>query len=851
MSSEAVPPGQAPSLEIAHVLFMDIVAYSTLPMEQQTRVSIELQSVIRESSEFQRAQQHDQLLRLPTGDGMALIFFGDPEAPARCALEVSRAMPHHPDLKLRMGVHSGPVQRIDDINASRNVSGAGINYAQRVMDCGDAGHILVSRAVAEVIGETERWSAALHDIGEVEVKHGVLVHLYNLYGAGFGNEEVPHKVRQQQEQASSLRKAKARKKQRRVSIAVISAGVVVAAIVASTFYTHRAHALTDKDTVVLADFSNKTGDPVFDDTLKQGLSVALSQSPFLNLLPDEKVSDTRKMMGQDPEQRFTAEVAREVCVRTNNKAMLAGSITSLGTQYVIGLKAIHCIDGDIIAQEQAQARAKEDVLNTLDKVAISLRTKLGESLATLGKFDVPLEQATTSSLEALKAYSEALNAQGRKGDAASLPLYKRAIELDHNFASAYEGLGLAYANLQETGLANDNLQKAFNLRDRLSVRENYGISTSYYSLVTQEVEKSNDIYEQWAHAYTRAVMPHNNLAVNYMRFGQYEKALAETQEAIRLQPDFSAIWVNLMSLYVSLNRPTEAKAAYEQALARKLDDPSLHSTRYIVAFLDGDTGEMQRQVSWNSVRGTQEDLDFLSIQSDTQAYSGHMKKSRELARRAAEIAVSRDQKEGAVIYPLREVLAEAELGNKTWARRQAAQPSRSGLTRSVQIVAALALASAGDTDGALSLANELHKASPSSTLLNKYYLPTIRAAVELARKRPDTAVEMLQAASTYELGSPEPVNNLYPIYVRGESYLQAGQGQQAAAEFQKIVDHRSIVLSFVFGALAHLQLGRAKAMTGDKGAARKAYGDFLTLWKDADSDIPILKQAKAEYTTLQ
>jgi len=397
-------------LEIAHVLFMDIVAYSRLPMEQQTRLSVELQSLVRDSSEFQRAEQHDQLLRLPTGDGMALIFFGDPEAPVRCALEVSRAMHKHPELKLRMGIHSGPVQRIDDINASRNVSGAGINYAQRVMDCGDAGHILVSRAVAEVIGETSRWNSALHDIGQVEVKHGAHLHLFNLYGEGFGNAEVPQKVRQQQEQATEtgrLQTVKARQKRRRWSVVAISVGVVVVVMVAATFYTRRAHALTDKDTIVLADFTNKTGDPVFDDTLKQGLSVALSQSPFLKLLSDEKVNDTLKMMGGKLGERLTPEVAQEVCLRTNNKAMLGGSISTLGSQYVIGLKAIHCIDGDVIAQEQVQAGAKEQVLKALDKAATSLRGKLGESVTSIKRFDTPLLEATTPSLEALKAFTVA------------------------------------------------------------------------------------------------------------------------------------------------------------------------------------------------------------------------------------------------------------------------------------------------------------------------------------------------------------------------------------------------------------------------------------------------------------
>ena len=652
--------------------------------------------------------------------------------------------------------------------------------------------------------------------------------------------------------ATKAIEATAPERRRPWKILVPAAVFLVAALVGVGLYlrSHSPTGLTEKDTIVLADFANTTGDAVFDDTLKQGLSVQLSQSPFLNLLPEQKVSETLKLMGRTPGERLTREVAREICVRTNSKAMLSGSISSLGSQYVIGLKAVNCNSGDALAQEQVEAATKEKVLKALDNAATSLRAKLGESLSSVQKYDAPVEQATTPSLEALKAYSESRKAR----DAAALPLLKRAIELDPNFAVAYASLGISYSNLGENGLASENLQKAYDLRERATELEKYRISAAYYGFATGELEKSDQIYEQWAQAYPRDSIPPGNLAVNLISLGQYEKAVAETLESIRLDPDSLTGYGNLVGIYPALNRIDEAKSTYEQALGRKLEGRSLHLNRYGVAFLEGDTPEMQQQLAWATGKPGAEDA-MLSVHSDTEAYAGRLEKARELSRQAADVAKRNDQKETAATWLLNAALREAEAGNTAQARQQAASALALASTRDLQVLAALALARGGDTARAQTLANDLNRRSPLDTMLNGYWLPTIRAAIALDGKHPEKAIELLQAALAYELGQPPPgaqvEGSLYPVYVRGDAYLAAGQGQQAAAEFQKLIDHPGIVVNFVLGVLAHLQLGRARALSGDKESARKDYQDFFALWKDADPDIPILKQAKAEYSKLQ
>jgi serine/threonine protein kinase/Flp pilus assembly protein TadD len=648
--------------------------------------------------------------------------------------------------------------------------------------------------------------------------------------------------------------------------AAAAAAVVIMGLAAGAWliFTRKTHALTEKDTIVLADFTNTTGDTVFDDTLKGALATELEQSPFFNILPDPKVSETLKLMGRSADERLDEKTALDLCQRTRSKAVLAGSIASLGSLYVVGLHASNCQTGDSLARAEAQASRKEDVLNALGKAVTKLRERVGESLSTIQKYDTPIEEATTPSLEALKAYSLGRRAENEKGDAAAIPFFKRAIELDPNFAVAYNGLGTSYNNLGETGLSTKLFQRAYELRDRASEREKFRIAAHYYALYTGELEKSNQTYELWAQAYPRDVIPHANLGYNYSFLGQYEKAVAESLEALRLNPDANFVYGNLIEIYASLGRLDEAKTTYQQAMAHKFETPALHATMYGVAFLQGDAAEMQRLLDLTAGKQGVEDTG-LSMQSDTEAFSGRLGKARDFSRRAVESAQRADEKETAALWQMNGALREAEFGNAAQARNETASALALASTRDMRILAALALARAGDSDRAQSMADELEKQNPVNTVIVGYWLPTIHAAVEMNRNSPAKAIELLHAATSYELGSPLPSPEwgglLYPAYVRGQAFLRLHQGSEAAAEFQKFLDHRGIVGNCPLGALAHLQLGRAYALEGQsaqgaavdsaRAKARAAYQDFLMLWKDADRDIPILKQAKAEYAKLQ
>ena len=522
-------------------------------------------------------------------------------------------------------------------------------------------------------------------------------------------------------------------------------------------------------------------------------------------------------------------------MRTNSKASLVGSISSLGSHYVIGLKALNCKAGDVLVLEQVEAESREQVLKALDKAASSLRTKLGESLITVRKYDTRLEEATTPSLEALQAYSKGWKPFFEAGGSAPIPMFKRAIELDPNFAMAYCLLGITYLNLNEFGLADEHLRKAFELRERTSENERYLISSLYYQNITGELEKAKQVYEEWSESYPRDYVPPFNLAILFQTIGQYEKALPRILEGMRLYPDTGAGYGNLMGAYALLGRLDEAKATYELALSHKHDHPYLHVSRYGIAFLEGDAGEMLRQTAWATGKPGAEDI-FLSLQSDTEGYAGRPTKARELSAKAADVAKRNDQKETAALWILNAALRDAELKNLAQVRQQTDAAMALASNQDSQILAALALARAGETNEAQRMADGLANRSPLNTMLNGYWLPTIRAAVELHRKHPEKAISLLEAASGYELGIPSPaVTSLYPVYVRGEAYLEVGQGKQAAAEFHKLIDHRNIVQNFVLGALAYLQLGRAQTMSGDKEGARKAYQDFFTLWKDAES----------------
>jgi eukaryotic-like serine/threonine-protein kinase len=611
------------------------------------------------------------------------------------------------------------------------------------------------------------------------------------------------------------------------------------------FRAQKVQALSAADTVVLADFNNTTGDAVFDDTLRQGLDVQLEQSPFLSIISSERMRQTLRLMNQPPDAPLTPAIARDLCQRVGSKAYIAGSIASLGRDYVVGLHAVNCATGDSLAEEQEQAAGKEKVLGAMSRAATDLRKKLGESLNTVLKFDAPIE-ATTSSLDALKAFSVASKSE----EAEAVPSLKRAVELDPNFASAYAALGIWYSNRGENGLAREAIAKAYALRDKVSERERYRISGAYYTYVTGEVEKANRTYIEFSQAYPRDSFSRSNLGANYVMLGQYENAVAPILETIQLRPDDGVAYANLMLAYVGLNRLDDAKALYEQAVEHNLDEVYLHQARYLLAFRQGDAAEMEKQVEWGRGKNGIEDT-FLSMQSDTEAFYGHLEKALEFSRRAVELAKRADAKETAALWQVNAALREAEFGNSVAAKQGVREALALAPGHDIKILGGLALARIGDGRPAQTLAGELAKSDPSSTVLMDYWLPVIQSAIQLRQGNPAKAVSLLEVAAPYELGNPSPFGNLYPIYVRGQAYLLTHNGRAAAAEFQKIIDHPGIILNYPTGALAFVQLGRAEAMSGNTAKARKAYQDFFALWKGADADIPVLKEAKAEYAKLQ
>ncbi|HTQ87271.1 MAG TPA: tetratricopeptide repeat protein, partial [Candidatus Solibacter sp.] len=633
---------------------------------------------------------------------------------------------------------------------------------------------------------------------------------------------------------------------------VASAAMVIALGVIGWLYwrAHRPVKLADTDTIVLADFKNTTGDPVFEDTLKQALAVGLGQSPFLNVLSDGKVRATLQQMTRSPNERLTEEIAREVCLRAGSKAIIIGSISSLGMQYVIGLNAVNCSTGDSLAREQVQAASKEKVLEALGSASAKLRGELGESLPSVQKFDVPLEQATTPSLEALRAFSLGL----KQVDAEAIPLYQRAIELDPNFAEAYARLGISYYNLGQPERGNENFTKAFELREQVSERNKLYIASLYYLVATGQAEKAIQTYQLWTQSYPRDWRAFVNLGTTYSIIGQYAKAEEPTREALRLFPESVLPYENLGGIYLALNRFPEARDVTNQAFARKLDADYLHANLYSLAFVQGDSAEMAKQAGWFQGKTAVENQ-ILGVQSSTEAYFGRLGKAREVTRRAVLSAGAAQNKEAEAVWTLDGALREALFGNFAEARKQAdAALKFAPGSRNVEIEAALALAIAGDAARAQALADDLNKRFPLNTVTQSVWLPTIRAQLEIHGKTPSSAADFLQAAVPYELGvSVGPLGYLsciYPAYVRGEAYLAGNRGAAAAAEFQKILDHRGLVRNCPTAALARLGLGRAYAMTGDSAKARTAYQDFFALWKDADPDVPILKQAKSEYAKL-
>ncbi len=637
-------------------------------------------------------------------------------------------------------------------------------------------------------------------------------------------------------------------------ILVPGTALLIAALVAGGFYyrSHQRARLTETDSIVIADFANSTGDPVFDDTLKTALTVALHQSPFLNVLSDDKIAATLKLMTRPPDTKLTPDVARDLCQRAASKAYLAGSIANLGSQYVLGLKAVNCQNGDVLAEQQATAAAKEKVLDALGKAASKLRSQLGESLVTVQKFDVPLSEATTPSLEALKAYSLGNKVFRLSSASAAVPYHQRAIELDPNFAFAYAAVGWDYDTMGQTGRAREYFTKAFQLRDHASERERLAITADYYFNVTGELDKTAQTVQETIQSYPSSG-PYLLLGSVYENQGLFEKAIESYRQYLRFYPDDSAPYGNLLNSLLAVQRFDEALQTAQEAQARRLDDLPLHNALYAVAFLRTDPQAMREQQQWFA--GKPEENVGLALASDTEAYAGHLGKARELTKRSVDSAIRADSKETGAMWHEIAAQREAVFGNPSQGKQEAAQglklyPDSQG----VEAEAALAFALAGDVGQAESLAQDLNKRFPLDTQMQSLWLPAIRAQLALEGGNPSHALADLQGtAPPIEFGSISFVANiscLYPTYIRGEAHLAARRGAQAAAEFQKILDHGGIVWNCWTGALARLGLARAYNLEGDTAKARAAYQDFFTLWKDADLDIPILKQAKAEYAKL-
>jgi eukaryotic-like serine/threonine-protein kinase len=628
----------------------------------------------------------------------------------------------------------------------------------------------------------------------------------------------------------------------------LAAGLLVAAAAFGTWYwrSRGNQKLTEKDSILLADFVNTTGDPVFDGTLKQALAVVLEQSPYLNIVPDQTVRRALQFMGRPADERVTGNVAREICEREHIKAMLSGSIASLGSQYVVALDATNCSNGDSLAREQVTATTKEAVLSSVGKAASNLRGKLGESLASIQKFDTPVTEATTSSLEALKAFAAGDEIRNGGGEAESIALFQHAIELDPNFAMAYARLAAVYNNLGEEDRAMDMAKKAFDLRERVSERERFYINDHFYT-VNGDIEKDKQTLELAISSYPNDSTAYTNLALIYSTYyGQFDKAIQLANEFIRLEPTAPFGYTHAAGPYMALNRLEEARSTLQRAVDAKADNLFIHEQLYALAFLTGDADGMQRQMQW--AEGKPSEYLLLNHAAQVAASQGQIRRGEELVRRSVQVTDRLGFKETTASTQADWAWTQAEVGNASSARAAAAASSAVAQNRNILGRAAVALALTGDVTHPQAMMDDLGRRFPSDTLLHNVGIPSVSALVAINRKAPDQAIAALQAATPYELGNS---SFPFPTYVRGLAYLEAKRGPEAAVEFQKIVDHRGISPTTPEHSLAKLGLGRAYQMAGDTAKAKAAYQDFLALWKDADPDIPLLKDAKAEYATLR
>jgi tetratricopeptide (TPR) repeat protein/class 3 adenylate cyclase len=829
-------------LEIGHVLFIDIVGYSKLLITEQSDQVQKLKEIVRGTEQVRVAEAEGKLLRLPTGDGGALVFRTTLEAPVLCSIEIAKELRKHPELKVRMGIHSGPVNEITDLNAQANIAGAGINIAQRVMDCGDPGHILVSRRVAEDLEHYPRWQPYLHQLGECEVKHGQKVSLVNFCDDEIGNRAIPQKFRQ-------VRAAKS-KRIRKMAAAIALFILLIAGVL--YYRSHQTTPLTDKDRIVLADFANTTGDPVFDATLRQGLASELEQTPFLTLISDSIIAHNLTLMSKPRDARLTPDLAREVGQRLGAAATIEGSISALGAEYVVSLKAVSCRDGSLLAQEQETATGKEHVLNALGQAATKLRKRLGESLASVQKYDALPEDITTPSLEALQAYALGNKATDIDNDyLAATTFFQRAITLDPNFAMAYLMLAECYQPQGELALAAENTRKAYDLRERTSDHEKLSIAIFYEIVVTGNLEAARRTGELIAQTY-----PHDENVQIYLWYialicGDYVRADAAAKRAFEINPDSSNNYVSLMYCDQYLGRLDQAKAAAEQSRAKKLNSPWYPLILYVVDFLQNDPAGMAQQAAATvRIPGVEDQMFF--VESDTAADHGKFGQARELARRAADSARRAQENETAAEYAGHNSVREALVGLAEVAKEDAQSALKSIKGKHGEGFSAIAFALAGDMADANRAIEDLTKRFPQDTVVQTRYLPMARSALALNSGNARAALDALTAAAPYELGhtNEDFTFAVYPVYFRGQAYLAEKNGDAAAAEFQKILDHAGVVGNEPIGALAHLGLGRAYSLSGNTVKAKTEYQDFLTLWKDGDPDIPLLTQARAEYAKL-
>jgi serine/threonine protein kinase/tetratricopeptide (TPR) repeat protein len=635
---------------------------------------------------------------------------------------------------------------------------------------------------------------------------------------------------------------------------VPAAAALLALSVAGYFYFHRAPKLTDKDTIVLADFVNTTGDPVFDDTLRQGLSVQLTQSPFLRAISDERIQGVLRLMERPGTVQLTPAVAEEICVRTGSTAVLEGSIAALGSQYVLALRAKACRSGDILAAEQVQAARKEDVLDALTQISSTIRTRLGESLSTVEQHSTPLADATTSSLDALKAYSAAWTVHFTKGPREAIPLVQRAIGIDPEFAMAHAFAGRLYGDIGESVRSREAMTRAFELRGRASDQERVFIMMNYQRQVAGNLEKAHQAATLWTQTYPRDVRPHGLLSLLDQELGKYQASIGEAQKAIEVDPDFPFGYINLGWSYLFLDRIEDAMNTLKSAAARKLDAPNLLMLRYHIAFLRRDDAGMQQAAGQGRQNPGVEDW-LAHAESSVLAYSGRLAQARSMSRHGVEVARQSALDERAALYEAGAAVREAFFGNAPEAKRRASAARQLSDARDVEWGAAFAWALARDVSQSQILANDLEQRFQEDTHVRFRYLPMLRALVALDAGEPSRALDLLQTTAPFDLAVPGSwagfFGNLYSVYLRGTAHLAAHRGAEAAAEFRTILDHPGLVLCDPVVVVSRLQLGRALVMAGDQTNAKSAYQDFLTLWKDADADIPILRQAKAEYATLQ